>query len=491
MPADPSMSLGAIVNPRKLETLKELGKILEPQQLAREKLNVLLLASYNMNGLYVEMASMEMPQETLQELKTQIDELKKKIAEVAVEMATITIKCQTDAAAKKMEQSAKSGFEVELESPYNMGNIGIKAVPHAMDSVNFDVQYFRNEETTDTSDSIASYVAGTLSGWGKGYGGKIVGDSQKATKTQNSAHKTEGTMVIIANCTHKKMNMITSHLDARRTLNAWNQLFPEDYLRSNLSDMMKAATAKPKKGEDNKSFSVISGASYGSTFVGLVHILETEESKSEESTKSGSAQIPAGELKEALKTAIGQDMMLQNMTGGFGVSSSFAESTKSLTSSSKIYAHCSLICQGIIPSITRNNHTSSLKAMQPNTNEIMVKLNAVRGDGGPVSAIGQQFMSLEKKFLEASLSGGSSKKESIQKVMDVDTLLDSFCDYLSKAGSEGSDKGGGIPLNFSLKHIDKATVAKTYISQFYSDGGRDAGARYRANLGQESEKKAE
>mmetsp|Transcript_10150 Transcript_10150/g.14902 ORF Transcript_10150/g.14902 Transcript_10150/m.14902 type:complete len:503 (+) Transcript_10150:117-1625(+) len=483
IPADPSMVLGQIVNQKKLQTLKELGKILEPQQDAREKLNSLMLANYNLKELYHELGNMgasETIQPILADMKKKMDKLKEDTAHAAVDLANKTISCQTAAAAKRTEKTGESTISDAPESPFDMNSIRVTSKPFATDSINFDVQYFSNEKTTDVSSAVSQFVSDTL---GKNQTGtqKAAGDAKKAVEGQYSYHKIEGTMVIVASCTHKKMNVVEGNLDAQKTLNAWNKLFPDDYLTTSPRDIFEAAKAKPS-GDKKNTFRVLTGATYSSTFVGFVHILQEDESDSSQGSAAGkgSQKQDAKQLQNALKEKINQELMLQDLIGGFGVSDDFLADAKALTSSSKITSHCSMICQGAIPNIGTKDYTSVMKSMQPNTADLIAKQQAIAaaassngtsGTEGNRAQKGQEVLNLEKQHIEASFSALQQNNKT-RKIMDMESLLDAFTDYLTIArGSDGDNQaGGGIPVNFYMKEIDKALVANTYVSQFYPDG---------------------
>lgn len=470
IPADPSMVLGQVVYPDKLKTLQEIGAILEPQKDAREKLNSLMLSNYNLKSVMSELVNMGM---SVGPLQKEIDSLKKKTAKAALDLAQKTIDCQTKVAEKKVEKK-QSTISYSVESPFDMSQVQVQGKEFAMDSVNFDVQFFRNEENSDksTSEQISKYIQDTLTGWNQnGSSQGMAHDSEKAVSKQVKEHKIEGTMVIVANCTHKKANFLTGPLDAQRTLDAWNSLYPDDYLQANPASMAKAALAT-SSGEN--AIQVLSGATYGSTFVGLVHILEKESSAD---PKGSGGEIPEN-VKNAIKNKVNQELMIQDMTGKFGVSDDFAESVKDITSSASINAHCSLICQGCIPDIQVHEHTQVLKQLQPSTNDVMAQIMAIRdssndvggggGTEGMQAKLGAQFMEMAKSSTEAAAKVEPRK----MRVLDMDTLLDAFANYLSfaRGGTGGDGPGGGIPINFYLKRIDKATVAKTYIKAFYASG---------------------
>ena len=98
-------------------------------------------------------------------------------------------------------------------------------------------------------------------------------------------------------------------------------------------------------GKENKKYSILSGATFGSSFVGMVHVLNTtntQVSDSLSSFKSSSAMmVKAG--------------WFENSSGGMGVNASMANNVKNLLSSQNITSHVTLITTGVIPSVVAND----------------------------------------------------------------------------------------------------------------------------------------
>mmetsp|Transcript_25330 Transcript_25330/g.38410 ORF Transcript_25330/g.38410 Transcript_25330/m.38410 type:complete len:508 (-) Transcript_25330:271-1794(-) len=487
IPADPSMVLGQIVSLEKLENLKELAKILAPESFARDKLNALLLANYNLKALLMELTNLEVDEATLKSVEAKMKELKKKTGDAAIDLAAKSIKCQEDAAAFR-EKSGSSMIESAPESPYDMATLQVEGKPVAMDSINFDVQFFRIEEdSTGHSTKVAKFVSQSLEGNGNSGTGSdpsakdVSGKAEKATSEQTKNHKLEGTLVIVCTCTHKMANFVKGSMDAARAVEAWNQLFPDSHFRTDPISLLKYANSK-----DEKAFNVLTGATYGSSFVGLAHFLE--EVGDPNKTKGGDGGDGDGggvgeTMAKVLQEEATKELMLQEVSGKFGVSDEFTSTTRNMVNRSTISAHCSLICMGAVPDISPSTvQTFAMSQAGSSTTEVMTKLNAINqggkdpggaGQEGAGAQLGQQFIEMEKAQMQASIDAmkGSDTPATI-KVLDLDSLLTCFTNYLNiVSGKDGaSTTGGGAPINFYTRRIDKKAVAKAYITQFYPNG---------------------
>jgi hypothetical protein len=102
----------------------------------------------------------------------------------------------------------------------------------------------------------------------------------------------------------------------------------------------------------DNSFNILSGATYGSSFVGMVHVLNTTDTISRQEMNS---------IASSLQATFDVGAWVAKATGGFGVESSFSKSAKSLLSMQKIQSHCSAVTMGIIPSIKSNQVKMTVK----------------------------------------------------------------------------------------------------------------------------------
>jgi hypothetical protein len=98
-------------------------------------------------------------------------------------------------------------------------------------------------------------------------------------------------------------------------------------------------------GKDTKKFSIVSGMTFGSSFIGMVHILDTTDTTVSERLTSF-----AGSLQAQMATGA----WFEKASGGFGVSVTFANLVKNLMSTQNISSHVTLVCMGAIPSMVVN-----------------------------------------------------------------------------------------------------------------------------------------
>jgi hypothetical protein len=297
--------------------------------------------------------------------------------------------------------------------------------------------------------------------------------------------------VIAITCTHKNAQVFAPYImDVDKAVHSWNAMFPSNMIKTN--DPMSIATIEAKSDtKDDPSFKILSGATYGSSFVGMVHVLNTTDSSSSQSMESiaseiqGSFQVGGWFAEE---------------TGSFGVSSSFSDSAKNLLSTQNISSHATLITMGIIPSIKSNqvkmavdsfsnfspaDAMEDLAKMQKNTAGID---DTVASKADKAKA-GKQAITMSNMKVEATLSGVAKIDDGQNKIIDTNSMMTAMDDYVNRCVSGGDNVG--VPINYYLKDITQSEIARAWMAKYYpnkynkagkaddsssSDGSSDAGA---------------
>lgn len=230
-------------------------------------------------------------------------------------------------------------------------------------------------------------------------------------------------------------------------------------------EKMKAlALAGVKKDDQKTAIPVISGASYGSSFVGFVHFEKTDASSSSQSSESKAVQARA---------EVETELFLSSITGSFGIDAESSSSIKELMSSSNIQSHCSVIAMGLIPSIKSNQVTSVVKALQGGPKEHMEELAAMQQSsndsvaslaaGGAAAKKGQSIEAMKSDFIKSSVDAVGDLDKTTNQVIDLNSLMVALDDYVAKAG-EGKI---GVPINYYLSYVTKRDIAKDWMNKYY------------------------
>jgi len=490
IPYDPTLQLGQIVDLEKIHDLQAIAALQKPLDLALEKLNNVTKTSYKLKMIYRELDNLDIGTDKLEPMVTEMQKVMNKIASCALaygQTALTVIKAVEDL---KTSQEQKT-IGVSVESPLDYSASSVVQFPLAFDSMTFDVQYIRNESNDQSDSSHAKSVSKMNSNKTEGVGVKnkettISASSTHETVTkQTSNHKIEGTIVITANCTHKNADIIEPfRINPEKAVAAWNYTFPKDKIDTGPAKIFAAALDDHKTPPaDKDALNMISGCTKGSSFVGMIHILQSEKSDSSSNASSYASSV---------SNKMEKDMWMNSSSGGYGNSKGFAKSLSAMNSTSNVDCHVSIQCRGMIPSIVANDLTTTVQSMDMDPETVMANLSAIQeaGNQGVNTTMesqmgegkrGGQFISLSNEYMNTSVTNIAEKQTEANKVIDQNSMMSAFEDYVEKAQAGEC----GIPINFYIKRLTKNDVAKCYIRKFYPSGrvtsARDA---QKAQIGQ-------
>jgi len=467
IPYDPSLVMGNIVDPGKIAQLQKIAELQKPVDDAQLELNALILSKRSLDMTLQEMINMNVDQKDLDSLADEIAKLKENMAKAAVTLATKTIQAQSDIASAR-DSAGQTQISVNVESPIDYNKSALKKMPLSSDSLVMDAQYFRNESNEEGSQahssSIASYVASQVSGFlSPTYGAQAGASAKQAMESQHANHKIEGTLVITANCTHKQSDVFAPFvLDPEKGIRAWNAY--NHGQKIDTADKASMEKVIAGKDSDKDEMNLLSGATYGSSFVGMVHILQDESNQSSQSSSS---------IATSMSASITENLWLENYTGKFGMDASFANSIKSLLSTSNLQSHASVITMGLIPSIKSNEVATTVQNLKPDPKDVMSQLAAIQGAsdtdvntmgaGAEKAKVGESFMQLNNSYVTNVVSSLGSYDNANNKVIDTNSLMTAFDDYVQKAIAGEC----GVPINYFLKPITSRQLAEAWLKKFY------------------------
>ena len=468
IPYDPSLLLGSIVDQKRIDNLKKIADAQKPIDAAQDKLNAYILQKRSLDMTMQEMINMNVSADGLKELVDEIEQIKKDMVQAAVAYGKAVIDGEKTIADLRNTASS-TAINEEIESPIDYNKSAIKKMPLSSDSMKMDVQYFRLDSNQDSSEdhanSIAAYVAYQSSSiFGAKEGAKLGGSVKTVAANQTSKSNYEGTLVVTANCTHKQADVFAPFIvDVDKGIHAWNAYNSSDPInmddRKSVTDIAnKASTAT-----DAKMY-LLSGATYGSSFVGMVHIFNQQDTTSSQSSNA---------LATSLRAQMDLGGWFAKESGQLGVDASFSNAVKNLLSTSNLSTHCSVITMGLIPTIKSNTVTTVVKKLMGDPQTHMEQLAAIQGatnsDLNTVASSasgakeGQTLSTLSTDYMKAAVDAVGEMDKQANQVIDTNSMMTAFDDFVQKA-IEGDC---GVPINFLLKPITKRQLAKAWVDKYY------------------------
>ncbi|RPE08662.1 hypothetical protein EGT74_16620 [Chitinophaga lutea] len=463
IPYDPSLVLGNLVNQAALDNLVAVSAIQAPIDAAEDNLNALIALKRSIDMTIQELINMGID---TTDLVKESAEAGKSIQTAAVDYA----KQKVDGASKiyALMQKVATVHE-EVESPIDYNKTQIKTMPLAADSLKMNVQYFSFDENQQDAftqaATVKSFVSSELDILGDSFKEQASSAAQDQMNSQYQKHSISGTLVISITCTHKDALLLAPFImDVDKAIRVWNKIYPGDMLKINDPASIAKAMAQTDT-QNEKSLTLLSGATYGSCFIGMVHILNTTTTTSTETAYSAA---------ESLQSQFAIGGLIEHLSGGFGVDSTFSADAKNLLSTQNITSHVSLVTMGSIPSIKSNQVALGVKqfasfdgatAMQ----QLAALQNATAGDMDTVDSsataarTGQQMLSMQNAKIQGVLTGLADIDDGANKMLDINSMMDAMDDYIQKALAGNI----GVPINYYLKPITKSQLAEMWVSKYY------------------------
>ena len=464
IPFDPSIVLGNIVDPIKLDQLNRIAEQQAPIDVAENNMNSLIAFKRSIDMTISELANMSID---TSELSQQSAEIKEKILQAAKEYAQTKI---TNKQAIQQIQ-AEPIVNANWESPLDYNRTAIKKMPLSSDSMNMNVQYFsfdqNSQDSKTQSKSIQDFISSEFKFLGDDFSEQASKAAASQINSQYSRHDISGTLVIAVSCTHKDAALLAPCvIDVDKAIRVWNRMYKDDPLKTN-DPVNMMNTAREAGTEKEQAMTIVSGATYGSSFVGMVHILNTQSTMSSERVNA---------ITESIQSQLKVKSWLANFTGGVGLSEQFAESVKSLLSMQEISTHCTLTTHGSIPSIKSNQVKMAVKEFtsfdgKSAMDDLAGLQNAIAMDKDSVDAsaesarLGNQMVALKSAHVNGVLSSLNEIDDGNNKIIDVNSMMTALEDYIDKA------LGGeiGMPINYYLKPITKSQLAQMWVDKYFPD----------------------
>ncbi|MBA3681421.1 MAG: hypothetical protein H0W73_09685 [Bacteroidetes bacterium] len=458
----PSLVLGNIVDPRVLTILKSISKCQAKVDSSQDKLNSFIMLKRSIAMTINELADMEVD---VTELKGRQPEINASITKSAGDYLSSRLENET-----QIQQLREQLSELEvlegLESPVDFSLSTLKTLPLSAESLKLDSQYFSfgSNQEDDTMANIEKYVRESTSNLGS-KSDDIAGTVSSQINQQRQNHSIAGTLIITASCTHSNVKMFEPLvIDPDKLVSVWNSVNTNTKINT---DTLKFAAASNNNGagnetEDSANLSLLAGAGYGSSFIGMVHILNSDSSSINPSAKT------KGLMDEKLK--IGG--WLENAAGGFGVDDGFMDNVKSMLSTQSVSSHVSVVVMGAIPSIASNQLKLSISKFAEVDPEL---ISVVTGDESQISDTlnsdaekaksGARILNVQNAKIQSLIKGLGKIDHGSNNVLDINSMMTAFENYLTAI--KNKDENVGVPISFNLKQLTRSQVESLWQDKYY------------------------
>lgn len=464
IPFDPSIALGNVVDPAKLAVLEQISQKEAPIGAAEDKMNSLIVLKRSIDNTIQELGSMHVD---VGELEDKSAEIAEQIKQAAIEYAQIKLASKLDILDIKNQPVVSASWE----SPLDYNRTEIKKMPLSSDSMNMNVQYFSREQNSQSaqtqSECIQSFISSEFKFMGTAFSDQASKAAASQVNSQYSRHDIAGTLVIAVSCTHKDAALLAPCvIDVDKAIRVWNSMYRDDMIKVD-SPASIIDIARNAQTENERVMTIVSGATYGSCFVGMVHILNNTHTVSYEKIQN---------IADSIQGQVKAQRWFATLSGGLGVNEQFAKDVKSLLSTQDILSHCTITTRGSIPSIKSNQVKLAVqqftdfdgKAAMENVAALQNATAAAKDsvdESAEKARMGQQMVALKNAQIQGVLTGLSEIDSGCNQILDINSLMTAFEDYVNKA------LGGeiGMPINYYLKPIPKSLLAQMWVDKYFPD----------------------
>lgn len=468
IPYDPSLVMGNLVDPVTMDRLNQIAALQAPIDAAQD----------TMNSFITMKRSIDMTIEELNNMGIDTTDLAKKSADVGTNITQSAIAYASTRIAQELAMQPLRGKAIavheSIESPIDYNRTVLKPLPLSSDSLKMDAQFFNFEtneqDSKDVISSIKTYITGAASLLGASRSFDLGAAAAKQVNQQLEEHDISGTLVLTCTCTHKTATVLAPLIiDVDKGIRVWNAMFPgqQDRIRLDADAMVQiVAQEDAAGGATEKSISIISGATYGSSFVGMVHILRKTNTTTNQDDESQELSVQA-------QAKWGTEIM--GLAGGFGLDEASAQDLKDLTSQATMTCHVTILTEGVAPSLVSNTVGDAVKTFANFSPDAMnsslaTLANSTASDhqtaetSSQAARTGETMVAMKTATVKPVLMGLSSLDKAQNKVIDNNSMMGAFDQYVKDVKS---GQLSGVPINFWLKPITKYQLAMMWVNKYF------------------------
>ncbi len=328
----PSLVLGQLADTKLMEQVARMGHIARQTDAAHQRLNALIRMKHSLMMTLNELHGMGTPLDTLPEKLTEVDQ---QLREAATAYLNTYLNNENQLFQLQSALASEASVSTLPETPLKLEETTLKAHPWHTASLKLDSHYF--SRGGGTKEDMVAQLGNFVRKSGGAGSEQLARDASEQTTRQAESHRLYGTLVVTAQCTHRNIGVIEPQvIDPVKAVNAWNTLYPHARIES-----PKEEAKSPGPSTSDEALTLLTGAVYGSSFVGMVHLMQ------EEGTPVKDFESNRARLEEKLR--IGG--WLQARTGKLGVDPEILDEVKSFLILPTVTAHLSVMTMGTIPLI--------------------------------------------------------------------------------------------------------------------------------------------
>lgn len=454
----PSLVLGGIADTKVMEKITQMRRVQSQTDAAQEKLTSLMQMKRSMTMTLNELKGMEINVEAMQQKLVAMDA---EISASAEEYLSVFLQNE-EKLCKLKQELGNTAHEGEVpESPVDFASSSLVEKPFYAESMKLDSQYFSMGSNSESE--MVAHLEKFVRDSAGGNSEELAQTASAQMSSQAKNHKLCGTLVIVASCTHRIVGLFDPLvIDPDKAVRAWNKLH-EGGNQINLPGQGIASEG----GGDEEPLTLITGAAYGSSFVGMVHLLQTEDSQIK--------NIDGLQKQLAEKLQIGG--WLSSVSGGLGIDPELMNEVKSFLSSQSVSTHISVVSMGMIPTLKSNTLQSGIGKLTEISPDTLNHALRKEGEGSTIgsesedSARRSRHLEAQDRRAKRVIEAMADVDREQSKVMDLNSLMTALDNYIQ--GANSPKELHGVPISFYTRNLTRSEIIRLWMKKHYPISATD------------------
>lgn len=465
IPYDPSLVIGSVLNKERITNLKKISDLKTPICIARNSLNSKMSIKRSLEMTLIELRELNID---TSEIETEITNLEKEIVTEANKYLSLKIANER----KIIEVESSIGkIEQEIDTPVDFKQTKFEHLPLASASLKMEIQYFSFSETRYGQDknlkSMKKMISSSTGIFGADRSTEATTSAIEQATAQMLHYEVQGTILITATCTHKNITLMSPLiLNPDKCIAIWNQIYPHEIINtSSIPDL------KTLVDDNNKQFTnvipILSGARFGSSLIGMVHITKSNKPKSLNRKNNN--------ILSDIEDAITTHNVISELSGDISNQKQLMDNLNIILSNNNISSHVTITSIGSIPKVTSNLTQNISKNFLNEANNLAIDQSfsiesseqtsnqTTTSNSDKNTKRKKNILSIEGEKLKSVMTAFSEIDLIKNQTIDINSLMQTLDNFIENADKNNS----GAPIGFYMTKVNKVQIIKNWLNKHY------------------------
>ena len=255
-------------------------------------------------------------------------------------------------------------------------------------------------------------------------------------------------------------------LNPDKCIAIWNQIYPHEIINtSSIPDL------KTLVDDNNKQFTnvipILSGARFGSSLIGMVHITKSNKPKSLNRKNNN--------ILSDIEDAITTHNVISELSGDISNQKQLMDNLNIILSNNNISSHVTITSIGSIPKVTSNLTQNISKNFLNEANNLAIDQSfsiesseqtsnqTTTSNSDKNTKRKKNILSIEGEKLKSVMTAFSEIDLIKNQTIDINSLMQTLDNFIENADKNNS----GAPIGFYMTKVNKVQIIKNWLNKHY------------------------